>query len=119
MLDSIIPGARMSKPALTIPWHTSYIWSLAFSPDGKTLASGSGDFTVRLWDTEPLKNRYQARGKAEALRPDAECLVAKLLPDKKDADQVAAAIRADASLSEPQRHAGLRAVLQRTLASVR
>ncbi len=55
--------------------HTSYVWSLAFSPDGATLASGSGDFTVRLWDTAPLKVRYQARREAEALRPEAERLV--------------------------------------------
>src|SRR5262249_51131814 len=27
--------------------HTSYVWSLAFSPDGKSLVSGSGDSTVR------------------------------------------------------------------------
>src|SRR5207302_1247715 len=32
--------------------HTEYVWSVAFSPDGKTLATG-GDRTVRLWD--PLK----------------------------------------------------------------
>jgi WD40 repeat protein/serine/threonine protein kinase len=97
-----------------LPGHRSYVWSLAFSPDGTTLASGSGDFTVRLWDTAPLKTRYQARREAEAQRPEAERLVERLSRELKDATKVVAALRADASLSEAQKHAALRAVLRRS-----
>src|SRR5207249_7104287 len=35
--------------------HKNWVSSLAFSPDGKTLASGSRDGTILLWDTDRRK----------------------------------------------------------------
>jgi WD40 repeat protein/predicted Ser/Thr protein kinase len=97
--------------------HTNYVFSLAFSPDGGSLVSGSGDGTVRLWDTEPPAHRHEARREAEALRPDAERLVDALFREtKNDPAKVVAAVRANRSLSEPQRNAALRAVLRRSSA---
>jgi WD40 repeat protein/serine/threonine protein kinase len=39
-------------PALraTLVGHTGPVWSIAFAPDGHTVATGSDDTTLRLWD---------------------------------------------------------------------
>jgi WD40 repeat protein len=41
--------------------HDAYVYSLAFSPDGTRLVSGSGDHTVRIWDTRPVHERWRVR----------------------------------------------------------
>jgi WD40 repeat protein len=101
------------KQLLRLKGHTSYVYSLAFSRDGSTLVSGSGDCTVRLWDTKPLAQRIQAKRDADALGLEANKLVFRLFADGAEADHVVAAIRADTTLNDDERHAALRAVLRR------
>jgi len=43
-----LSGQQISSQTLTI--HAHNIWTLAFSPDGKTIATGSADETIQLWD---------------------------------------------------------------------
>ena len=93
--------------------HTNFVFSLAFSPDGTSLASGSGDGTVRIWNTESPAVRHQARRQAEALRPEAERVVARLFTELREPTQVVARLRADASLSDLLRHMAVREVMRR------
>lgn len=46
----------------SMPGHAEAVISVCFSPDGKHLASGSGDTTVRFWDINTQTPCYTCKG---------------------------------------------------------
>ena len=68
---------HISSPFLTLTGHTSAVLSIVFSPDGKTLASGSTDETIRLWDVATGRQKQMLKvggGYRIAFSPDSKTL---------------------------------------------
>ncbi len=63
----------------TLVGHSNAVTSVAFSPDGKTLASGSEDKTIEMWKLETGKRWYTLTGHSDwvtcvAFSPDGRTL---------------------------------------------
>jgi WD40 repeat protein/serine/threonine protein kinase len=52
----------------TFAGHTDTVWSLAFSPDGKTFASGSADTSIRIWNIDSGTQRNLITGHTQDVR---------------------------------------------------
>jgi WD40 repeat protein len=73
------------KPTQVLKGHSYWVSSVAFSPAGKTLASGSFDQSVKLWDwTEEGKNPRTLKGHSSKLRTVAYSPSGELLASAGD-----------------------------------
>jgi WD40 repeat protein/serine/threonine protein kinase len=64
LLTARPPESSPVRERAPLRGHEGPIWSVAFAPDGKTLATGSDDTSVRFWDA--------ATGKETAILPEEE-----------------------------------------------
>jgi tetratricopeptide (TPR) repeat protein len=92
--------AATGQECLTLKGHTNWVIAVAYSPDGRCLASASRDGNVKVWDATDLTPQRLIEREAWGL---IEFLLAKPLPP----DEVAAAIRRDATITEAVRKQAL------------
>jgi WD40 repeat protein/flagellar biosynthesis GTPase FlhF len=66
-----------SKGAVTLKGHTKDVWSVAFSSDGRSLASGGDDGLIKVWDfeaqaSEQLPVEHPTSVRSVATSPDGK-----------------------------------------------
>jgi WD40 repeat protein/transcriptional regulator with XRE-family HTH domain len=76
--EAALEGAEFNPPARVFSGHTGVVREVAFSPDGKLLAAGSDDATVRVWDVATGQTVYVLQLSAPvdgvAFAPDGKSL---------------------------------------------
>jgi WD40 repeat protein len=72
--------AKTGKEIRTLNGHSGEVVSVAFSPDGKRIVSGSRDTTLKVWDAQTGQEIHTLRGHMNwvtgvAYRPDGKHIV--------------------------------------------
>jgi hypothetical protein len=65
--------------SFTFHGHKDWVWSVSFSPDGNTLATGSGDCSVKLWDVREGKSIKTLEGHTDGVWSVSFSLDGKML----------------------------------------
>jgi WD40 repeat protein/serine/threonine protein kinase len=72
----VVTGRELAR----LPGHTGAVWAVAYSPDGRQLASGGADGKVCLWEASTLQRQAELLAPGPALAvafaPDGKTLAA-------------------------------------------
>ena len=101
----IVWDASTGDEVMTFRGHSERIWSVAFSPDGKTIAAGTetDDDNIRLWESAAPPPGYEARGIGAA----AKKLVVELHEEHSLYSKVIDKLKVDEMLEESVRNVAL------------
>src|SRR5579864_6994353 len=64
----VVAGRTAGQECTTLTGHDKAVRWLAYSPDGKTLASASMDHTIKLWDAASGKELKTLKGHKQSVR---------------------------------------------------
>src|SRR5215831_11753373 len=72
LLIAVSSVCNAQKPELVVQTgHSGLVAAVAFSTDGKTLASGSGDNTIKLWDVTSGNELRTLKGHSDLITSEA------------------------------------------------
>lgn len=82
----VVRDAQSKKVLLSMGPFDNIIYQLAYSPNGKFLASACGDMTVRIWNAENGKQLQELKGhqnhvQSVAFSPDSQTVVSGASPE--------------------------------------
>jgi len=90
-------------PVARLTGHSDDVASLAWDPSGERLISSSGDNTVRIWETAPVRTRLAARAERRESLARVAPIVAQLFTEHAEPEQVFAALTSAPDLDEFER----------------